>query len=113
MVEYFTFYLASLDDIFGECGQTSLVTHGYTGIGQTSYQDSLSAADRRNRFCERSKIKLPVGPIMGLPDVVVITAFHAEIMSRIPRIRNTFSAKNAVNNGIFLRINSITEKATQ
>jgi len=48
-----------------------------------------------------------------LPDVVVITAFHAEIMGRILRIRNTFSAKNAVNNGIFLRINSITEKATQ
>jgi hypothetical protein len=113
MVEYFTFYLASLDDIFGECGQASLVTHGYTGIGQTSYQDSLSAADRRNRFCERSKIKLRVGPIMELPDVLVITAFHAEFMGCIPRICNTFSAKNAVNNGIFLRINPITEKVVR
>jgi hypothetical protein len=58
-------------------------------------------------------IKLPIGPIMGLPDVVVITAFHAEIMCRILRIRNIFSAKNAVNDGIFLGIKPITEKVAR
>ncbi len=100
MVVDFSFYLTGFDDIFGESCPASLVPHRHAGIGQTSHQNSLGAADRRNRFCERSKIKLPVWPIMGLPDVLVITAFHVVIMSLILHICSIFSAKNAVFIGI-------------
>ena len=110
MVEDFTFYLAGFDDIFSQSIQASLVAHGHAGVGQPPSQDSLGSADRCYRFCQRSKIILPVGPIMGLPDVVVITAFHAEIMGWILRIRNTFSAKTAANIDIILRTKRINIK---
>jgi hypothetical protein len=46
---------------------------------------------------------------MGLPDVLVITAFHAEIMGWILRICNIFSAKNAAFVDVIRRLRDLLE----
>ena len=49
------------------------------------------------------QVEVPVRPVVGLPDVFVIAAIHAEIMSRILRMSKLFTAQNAENDGSIRR----------
>ena len=54
------------------------------------------------------QVEVPVRPVDGLPDISVIAAIHAGIMSRILLMRKLFTAQNADNNAAICRTESRT-----
>ena len=55
-------------------------------------------------------VKSPLRPVVVLPNVEVITAFHTVIRGEIHRIVNLITAKNAVNKEKNRRIGTIAFK---
>jgi hypothetical protein len=51
-------------------------------VGQPPHQQALGAADVGQGLSQGRQVEAPVGPVAGLPDVEMISAHHAEIMSR-------------------------------
>jgi hypothetical protein len=103
-VELFALDLAGLDDVLGQRRQAGLVAQSHSDIGQSSHQQTLGAADVGQRLGQGSEVVAPTWPVVGLPDVSVIAAGHAEIMGHILRAFQLFAAHLAAIGWPFRRI---------
>ena len=96
-VQHFAFDFAGLDYVLGQGGETSLIAQRQPHVGQAAQQHALGAADLGQRPGQRGQVVAPVGPVVGLPDVVLFSAVHAEIKHPIRRKGKSFSASYAAN----------------
>ena len=76
-------------------GTARLIAQRHAHVGQAPYQESLGATDLGHGSSQRRQVETPVRPVTGLPDIFAIAAIHAEIMSRILRMRKLFTAAYA------------------
>src|SRR5690606_21328569 len=95
--------LAGLDHVIGERRKARLVTQGHADVSKAPQQQPLGKTDLGHRPGQRRQVEAPGRPVSGLPDVFVIAAIHAEIMSRNRRLRKLFAAVNAVIGGTIRR----------
>ena len=86
-VELFALDLAGLDNIFCERQETGLVAEGQPDIRQAAQQEPLPPTDFSQETRQGCQIIAPAGPVIGFPDIPVIAAIHAAIMTDIRRNR--------------------------
>jgi hypothetical protein len=91
--------LAGLDHLLSEHRQARLIAQGHADFSQAPHQQPLGKADLGHGAGRRCQVEAPVRPIAGLPDIVVIAAIHAEIMSHNRRMSKLFAADSAVIEG--------------
>ena len=91
------FDFAGLDHVLRQRGKAGLIAQRHAHVGQTAQQHALGAADLGQRSSERRQVIAPFRPVIGLPDVELFSAIHAEIKHLIRRKGKSFSAWRAVN----------------
>ena len=92
-----------LDDVLGQRGQTGLIARRQADVGQAPNQAALRPADLRHGRGQYRQVKTPLRPVLGLPDIHVIAAIHAVIISRFHRKRRIFTAEIAVKRRVIYR----------
>jgi len=74
------------DDVFGQGCQAGLVPESRAEVGEASKQQAMITACICEERHQGRQVILPVRPIGSLPDELVFSAIHAEIMGPILRI---------------------------
>ncbi len=84
-VQAFALDGARLDDIFRQRGEAGLVARRQADVRQPPGQHALRTADVGEGRRQCGEVEAPCGPVGRLPDVGVISAHDAEIISPIHR----------------------------
>jgi len=92
-VEPFALNFAGLDHVRGQGREARLVALWPADVSQAPHQQTLGTADLGHGSGQRRQVVAPLGPVVSLPDVLVIAAVHAEIIGRILRIAS-YSPRN-------------------